>query len=564
MYPFSAVLGQDGLKTALILTAICPALGGLLVRGGLGSAKSTLARGLAEIMPSCGGAAAPFVDLPLGASEDMLLGSLDLAGVLRRRRPVFHPGLLARADGGILYVDEVNLLPDYLVDQLLDVAASGVNIVERDGISHRHPARFMLLGTMNPDEGGLRPQLQDRFGLSACARPLDDAIMRAAVIRSRQQYDADPTAFRERHAEAQERLRQRICEAARRLVQVRISSALRTLIAERCLAAGVEGMRADLSWQRAACAHAAWRGRRRVRRADLDAVAELVLAHRRREQPPPAARPPEDWQRPADANGAADSDSAAGSDDADGTDGDWGAMPSRTQTVERPRHLPDAPPSATPSPPPRTIPTAASRVRGRQGGRRQPGAEQRRSINWFRTLVRSAGDWPPAICWQRRRCGRALLHLLLLDCSGSTLAGRGAARAREVVWGLLMRARRMRAQVRVLGFGGTSVRPLPELESAPESLLRERLDMLPGGGGTPLRRALQRAAALADAHCLGARESQVITWLVTDGRSRERVADIRLRGDAVLVDMEGAAVRRGRGAELAAELGARYLRLAGP
>src|SRR5437763_7855809 len=178
-FPFSAVVGQDDAKLALLLNAVDPAIGGVLLRGQKGSAKSTLARGIAVLLPGN----APFVELPVGATEDRLVGTLDIKGALVEGRRRFQPGLLAAAHGGVLYVDEVNLLPDHLVDVLLDVAASGVNRVEREGISHEHASRFVLIGSMNPEEGELRPQLLDRFGLAVDVRALGDPDARAEVVR---------------------------------------------------------------------------------------------------------------------------------------------------------------------------------------------------------------------------------------------------------------------------------------------------------------------------------------------------------------------------------------------
>ncbi len=188
MFPFTAVVGQNDAKLALVLNAVDPSIGGVLMRGHKGSAKTTLARGLAALLPDGG----PFVELPIGATEDRLVGTIDLRAALSRGERHFHPGLLSACDGGVLYVDEVNLLPDHLVDLLLDVAASGVNRVEREGISHEHPSRFVLIGSMNPEEGELRPQLLDRFGLAVDVRTSTDATERALAVQRRIAFDADP------------------------------------------------------------------------------------------------------------------------------------------------------------------------------------------------------------------------------------------------------------------------------------------------------------------------------------------------------------------------------------
>ncbi|EOQ78674.1 magnesium chelatase [Pseudomonas aeruginosa VRFPA02] len=241
-YPLSAVVAADELKLALCLAAVDPAIGGVLIEGPRGMAKSTLARGVAELLP-----AGEFVTLPLGASEERIVGSLDLDAALGEGRARFSPGVLAKADGGVLYVDEVNLLPDHLVDLLLDVAASGVNLVERDGISHRHPARFVLIGTMNPEEGELRPQLLDRFGLNVRLDTQPPPAERAEIIRRRLAFDADPQAFAERWEGQQDTLRRRCAEARRRLARIPLDDAALDSIARRCFEAAVDGLRARIA-----------------------------------------------------------------------------------------------------------------------------------------------------------------------------------------------------------------------------------------------------------------------------------------------------------------------------
>jgi magnesium chelatase subunit I len=276
-------------------------------------------------------ASGQFVTLPLGATEERLVGTLDLDAALGQGRAQFSPGVLAKADGGVLYVDEVNLLADHLVDLLLDVAASGTNRIERDGISHRHSARFVLIGTMNPEEGELRPQLLDRFGLNLAldAQPQPEA--RGQIIRRRMAFDSDPQAFCAQWAPAQQALQARCQQARVALAEIALDDQALATITQRCYAAGVDGMRADLVWLRAARAHAAWRGARHISDEDIDAVAEFALRHRRRngpEQPPSQERGP--------------SPAAPSGSDAQGQ-GQWGELPPQAAVIGARREVPSWP-----------------------------------------------------------------------------------------------------------------------------------------------------------------------------------------------------------------------------
>src|SRR4051794_7919027 len=283
-YPFSALVGQDQLRLALILCAVRPEIGGVLIRGEKGTAKSTAVRALASVLADVD-EGARLVELPIGATEDRVVGSLDLQRVLRDGEHAFSPGLLARAHGGVLYVDEVNLLHDHLVDVLLDAAAMGRVHIERDGVSHSHEAKFMLVGTMNPEEGELRPQLLDRFGLTVDVRASRDVDERADVIRRRMAFEADPGAFVRRYAEQDAQLAQRIADARRVVDDVVLPDGELRRIAALCAAFGVDGMRADLVIARAAVAHAAWRGTGAVAEEDVRVAARLALPHRRRRDP---------------------------------------------------------------------------------------------------------------------------------------------------------------------------------------------------------------------------------------------------------------------------------------
>ena len=314
-FPFTAIVGQEDLKLAILLAVIDPAIGGVLITGHRGTAKSTAVRALADLLPtmdavagcpyhcdpatpasacpSCarGGArkavrrAVPVVDLPLGATEDRVVGSIDLERALVDGVQSFAPGLLAAAHRGFLYIDEVNLLEDHLVDVLLDVAASGVNVVEREGLSIRHPARFVLVGSGNPEEGDLRPQLLDRFGLHARIRTLHDVAQRVEIVRRRLAFETDPAALAKRFSRAQSRLRRELVAAIERRPSVALGDDALALAAALCDRLAIDGHRGELALSRAAVALAAYEGADAAGRDHVARVAPLALAHRLRKDP---------------------------------------------------------------------------------------------------------------------------------------------------------------------------------------------------------------------------------------------------------------------------------------
>lgn len=318
-FPFSAIVGQDEMKLAIQIVAIDPKVGGILALGDRGTGKSTAVRALADLLPplqvvvgcryGCDPASSeatctdctslkatgkrpktetrpvPVVDLPLGASEDRVVGALDLEKALSQGVKAFSPGLLAQANRGFLYIDEVNLLEDHLVDLLIDVAASGENVVEREGLSVRHPARFVLVGSGNPEEGELRPQLLDRFGLSVEVRTPQDIDQRIAVIKRRDAFERDPQGFRNEWAMQNEGLREHILKARKLLDKVKVGDDLLRLCAQLCQALGTDGLRAELTLMRACRSLAAMQGHKAATTAHLRTVAPMALRHRLRRNP---------------------------------------------------------------------------------------------------------------------------------------------------------------------------------------------------------------------------------------------------------------------------------------
>jgi magnesium chelatase subunit I len=307
-FPFAAIVGQDEMKLALLLNVIEPRVGGVMVMGHRGTGKSTTVRALAGVLPTIARAKGdaynrepepvasgkrpavekipvPVVDLPLGATEDRVCGTIDIEAALARGEKRFEPGLLAQANRGFLYIDEVNLLDDHLVDVLLDVAASGQNVVEREGVSVKHPARFVLVGSGNPEEGELRPQLLDRFGLSARIVTVTDIAQRVEIVKRRRAFDADPEGFCDAVEKDQAALRKRVARAQSLICDGDVPDAVVVFAATLCAVLGVDGHRGELTLIRAGAAHAAWQGRREASVDDVRAVAYLALRHRLRRDP---------------------------------------------------------------------------------------------------------------------------------------------------------------------------------------------------------------------------------------------------------------------------------------
>ncbi len=610
--PFSAVVGQDEVKLALLLAAAQPRLAGVLLRGEKGSAKTTLARGLAALLPGDG----PFVELPLGATEDRLLGSVDVAELLTTGSPRVRTGLLAAADGGVLYVDEINLLADHLVDALLDVAVSGVNRIERDGVSHSHPARFVLVGSMNPEEGELRPQLLDRFGLAVDVVSSDDPAVRAEVVRRQlaAERGLEPVAD---VADQDADLRRRLAE----LVPAEVPDELIALASAVAVAVGAEGLRADLMLCRAAAAHAGWEGRSVATEDDLRVVAPLVLGHRRRRSPfddpglPPevlddafdqaaASRPDRDVPPPpadgADERAEVDRSEAPGSDGSSPQAPPDGESTSNRRDDGQPAdgQPADQPPESSPGDPGRIVAPVAEVRAPALGGQRlrtTTAPAGRRSVaqgdagrfvrdkpftdgapvaalpTALAAAGRRAAD-PTAAAVDRADLRSAVrerkvgnLVILAVDTSGSMGAERRIALAKGAVLALLTDAYQRRDRVALVAFRGENaevvLRPTASVEIA-----RSRLADLPVGGPTPLAAGLDAALKLAQGGS-GDQGLEPLIVLITDGRatsggvdplaqsqaSAERVAQAGI--PCVVVDAERSP-RLGLAVELATILGA--------
>lgn len=619
-FPFTAIVGSEQLKQALLLNVVDPRIGGVLIRGDRGTAKSTIVRALGALLPSittregcpvhcdpergrceiCDDAGTPVertprvVELPLGATEDRIVGSIDIARALSSGERRFEPGLLAAAHRGVLYIDEVNLLPDHLVDLLLDVAASGVNIVERDGASAAHPAEFLLVGTMNPDEGELRPQLLDRFGLIVDVHTPTDLGVRTEVIRRRIAYDADPRRFVERFTDAERSLRDALLEAHRAAPGVRVPEPIVQLMVELCVEARADGLRPDIALYRASTAVAAMGDRTEVRADDVYEAALLVLPHRQRPTRPGQPAPPSVDNLIAARRGHGQREDDSGADSGDergggtprpptppapsGTARDasphpegTGGASSMTGTAPSARdgvalHLPETPASG-------------GRVEGRHGPTdetrsraygAQPWDGHSRRIAVSATVAeatRQSAHSPVivgarSLRMYRHRGPSQRLVLLLVDGSGSMGAHGHILRTKAALRSVLDRLYVHRDRVAVQVFRNRRA----ELLVAPGRNIvaaRTAIDTLPTGGGTPLASALREAADLLrrDQHVRPGQPSLLV--LITDGRTREDVREAASEVAAVatsilVVDTETGPVRLGRARGIADWLAASY------
>ena len=533
LYPFTALVGQETLRLALLISAVDPELG-VLLRGDKGAAKSTAARALAELLPD----GAPFVNLPVGASEDRLLGGLDLERALQGESAL-KPGLLAQAHGGVLYCDEVNLLPAHLIDALLDAASSGVNVLERDGFSVQHPARFVLLGSMNPEEGTLRPQLLDRFALVAEVHAPTEAPERREILVRRLKFDADPEGFRSEWAGPQGTLKDRLTRARAALPEVHVSPDILTEVAGTVCRHGVTSLRADLALVRAARAHAALGGRPEVTAEDVATVLPLVLAHR----VPPGSRLPNPPPRAPEEN---EPESRGEETPAPTTDGQPDTAPSGSadETPEPVQERVFAPGVASVPQlvlsvggPAGRQPVPAGVARGRvvhvRPDRQPREFDVRASLKSALTRSGSAALTPADLHGRVREGVGGRILLLLLDASGSHAQGERMRAVKGASLGLIdtLHGTDMVGLIAFRGAGAELLCPPTRDHSA----ARRALDYLPTGGRTPLAHALQLAEGLLGGLDLSHGGTLA---LFTDGR-----ANLALRSTDPWQDALDAAVR---------------------
>ncbi|MGV9367443.1 putative cobaltochelatase [Amycolatopsis sp. NPDC003731] len=626
-YPFTAVVGLPDLRLALVLSSISPAVGGVLVRGEKGTAKSTMVRALAGLLPgvdvvdgcrfSCDPAApdplcpdgphdgatghrrpAKLVELPVGAAEDRVIGSLHLERALAEGVTDFQPGLLAAAHRGLLYVDEVNLLHDHLVDTLLDAAAMGRATVEREGVSVSHAARFVLIGTMNPEEGELRPQLLDRFGLTVEVASSRDPEQRVEVVRRRLAYEADPDAFAAQYAGEDAQLAADIEAAQRLLPAVKLPDEALRQIAEVCASFEVDGMRADIVTARTAVAHAAWAGRDEVTTEDVRVAARLALPHRRRRNPFDAPGISEEQLEQALQDAQPDS---GPEDDGPGSGSEPPEAPEPPQGSE---NAPQGEPRQSGGQQKtvgagETFKARVFRVKGMGEGERgrrsraitdsgrtigvQPGSVREGRPHLVATVKAAAPHQkargragaglklrPEDVRYALREGREGNLVLFCVDASGSMGAKARMREVKSAVLSLLLDAYQRRDKVGLVTFRGNAAElALPPTISVDAAA--SRLEGLPTGGRTPLAEGLLEAARVLRVEEIRDPRRRPLLVVVTDGRAtsgpdavaRAQAAAGLLSGvTTIVMDCESGKMRLGLAADLAAHLGADHVPLA--
>lgn len=562
-YPFSAIVGQNGIKTALMLVTIDPKLGGLLISGPRGSAKSTLVRGLQPLLGE-----SPFVTLPLGATEEMICGSFNLESALQDSEVSFQPGLLNRADQGLLYVDEVNLLADHLVDLLLDAAASGVSVVERDGISHEQSTQFSLIGTMNPDEGELRPQLLDRFGLMANISNQFTLAERKQVVTRRVAFDSNPQAFIDNFKSQTDAILAKLAAAKQSLDQIKLSSNISEQIAKRCDQAGVDGLRADITLHRAAKAHAALLSQKQVSVSNLDAVQDLVFNHRTstsQSTPPP---------RGGQSTPQSGSDSSGNENNHQGSSiqGSWGASSLLPESTAINASIPNVQfrneRSGISS-----NSVANTRVRGANQSNQwisrahsDTSDQSTCKPDWRKTLFNMAKAHKnsvstlSAIQYKQPLKRTQSLDLLVLDCSASTFSGNGFSLANQAIQHLSNQCYLSRRWIGVIAFGNSQATITLPPQRAPKDL-QPFLKDLPIGGGTPVEQAFDCATDMLNRQKFQHFDSRL--FLITDGRLPNDIIFHSLLESTpiTIVDIESSKIKLALGKTIADSLNADYLRI---
>ena len=634
-YPFTAIVGQGKLKKALLLCAINPGIGGLLIQGDKGTAKSTAARALAEVVPPIVKVAlcqfncaeeqpldtcescqqperilqevqVPFINLPIGATEERVIGSLDLEGILAEKKKKFQPGLLAAVHQGILYIDEVNLLPDHLVDILLDVAAMGENRIEREGLSLSHPSRFTLIGTMNPEEGQLRPQFLDRFGLMVSVEAPQEVKERTEVVRRRIAFENDPLSFVQQWSDSQENLRQRLLKAKQLLPAVHLQDELLTLISELTTALGVKSLRADIVIYKTAVTLAALDQRTAVTAADVREAADLALAHRSKKSHP---QPPASPQKPSPDHSSSDQSSEDNSK--------AGNKPS----AQKPSSVPEKGSPDQPAEPEHIQPSAENggqdkeegeadeqvfeaggpvilppvqglNNRSEQSGKRTIAPDTKRgayirpvpvqngsSVALDATVLQALQRNPEELditmadLQQKQRKGKVSnLILFVVDASGSMAAGKRMEAVKGTVLQLLTDAYQKRDTVGVIAFRGIAAEVLLHPTQSID-LAEEAMRSLPTGGRTPLPHALQTAIGLAGQF---SKNFHPILIILTDGK-----ANVALEGEgdpwsqtlelagllknkniqSLILNTESNFINVNKAEQLAEALGAQYISL---